>query len=235
VVDLESGTSERIAPVMRPADYDISRDGRQVVMEIHDEEDKHQLWVAPLDRSAPPRRIPNVEGSSPRFGSMGEIYFLHNNESATFTYRVFTDGTGLKKAIERPVLALTNISPDGQWLGAWASMPGGKPSAVQLFPLAGGTPIVIGSNTAFQWSSTGDTLWIRGGPVPYSRIYVVPLPAGKILPKISADGFRSEQEIASLPGAHWINAPAGGPGPTSEIYAFEKRTIQRNLYRIPIR
>ncbi|HLG98277.1 MAG TPA: protein kinase [Bryobacteraceae bacterium] len=235
VADLETGRSDRIAPEFEPVDYDISSDSRRVVMEILDGQGKPGLWVAPLDRSAPPDRIPNVEGSSAIFGPAGEIYFQQSDNSATFAYRVLADGTGLKKAIEWPIFALSNVSPDARFLEAWAPRPDGKPSATQLFPLAGGTPIVIGSNTFLQWSHRGDSLWVSGGPIPYSRIYIVPLPTGKLLPRISGDGFHSEQEIASVPGAHWISAPAGAPGPTSEIYAFEKRTIQRNLYRIPIR
>ena len=56
-------------------DYDISADGRQVVMETADSDGKPRLWLAPFDRSSPPRQIPNVEGGSPRFGPGGEIYF----------------------------------------------------------------------------------------------------------------------------------------------------------------
>jgi hypothetical protein len=101
-----------------------------------------------------------------------------------------------------------------------------------MFPLDGGSPVVVGSSTLLQWSSSGDTLWITGGAVP-DGTYIVPLPSGKILPPIPQEGFRSEQEIARLPGARRIDA-TGAPGRTRDVYAFERRTVQRNLYRIPI-
>ena len=36
-------------------------------------------------------------------------------------YRVRPDGTGLRKALEQPVLHLSGFSPDGRWMQAWAS------------------------------------------------------------------------------------------------------------------
>jgi len=47
-------------------------------------------------------------------------------------------------------------------------------------------------------------------------------------------GFRSEEELASLPGARKINAPDAVPGPSPEIYAFDRGAVQPNLYGIPI-
>jgi hypothetical protein len=95
--------------------------------------------------------------------------------------------------------------------------------------------VVIGSNTMLQWSSNGASLWVTSGAVRDGRTYIVPLPPGKILPPIPPGGFHSEQEIARLPGAHWIDTDIpGAPGPNRDVYAFERRTVQRNLYRIPI-
>ena len=106
-------------------------------------------------------------------------------------------------------------------------------AVVYLVPLRGGPPVVIGSNTMVQWSSTGDSLWISAGAVPDGRTYIVPLSRGMTLPKIPAGGFHSEEEVAALPGARKLDAE-GTPGPSRDIYAFEHQTIQRNLYRIPI-
>src|SRR5262245_48411110 len=51
VADLESGHSERVVPGFEPLEYDISRNGLQVAMEIPDSEGKPRLWLAPVDRS----------------------------------------------------------------------------------------------------------------------------------------------------------------------------------------
>jgi serine/threonine protein kinase len=235
VADLDSGHSEPLAPGFPVLDYDISPDSRQVLLEAPDSVGKPRIWLAPFDRRSPPRQIPNVEGRSALFGPGGEIFFRHAEGAASFVYRVRPDGTRLRKALEQPVFVASSFSPDGQWIEAWAPLPGSNRSAKQMFPLDGRSPVVIGSNTMLQWSSSGDCLWITSGAVRDGRTYIVPLPPGKILPPIPRGGFRSEEEIARLPGAHWIDTDIpGAPGPNRDVYAFERRTVQRNLYRIPI-
>jgi Tol biopolymer transport system component len=50
--DLVSGNISRL--------YDISPDGRQVVVHARDAEGKDRIWIAPLNRRSPPRQIPNA-------------------------------------------------------------------------------------------------------------------------------------------------------------------------------
>jgi hypothetical protein len=233
VTELESGRSEPVTPGFQPLDFDISPDGQQVVMEAPDVESKPRLWVAPLQRGAQPRMLPNVEGRKALFSPSGEIFFLHNEGPSGFVYAVRPDGSGLRKALEAPVFMHNGIPPGGRWIEAWAPMAPDKPSAVQMFPLDGGTPITVGSNTLLQWSGSGDCVWITAGAVPENISYIVPLPKGKLLPPIPAGGFHSEEEVARLLGARKIDA-LGAPGPTVDVYAFGRSTVQRNLYRIPI-
>jgi hypothetical protein len=233
VADLHSGHSEPLAPGFEPRDYAISADGKQVVMEADDPEGKPRLWLAAFERQSPPQQIPNVEGRTAMFGSSGEIFFRRIEGSSGFVYRVRPDGTGLRKALEQPVLALSGVSPDGRWLEVWSPPPGNGPAAVQVFPLGGGNPVLIGGNTWLQWSPGGDSLWISGGAVPDGRTYIIPLRQGEALPHIPAGGFRSEQEVAGLPGARILDA-GGTPGPSADVYAFYRGTTQRNLYRIAI-
>jgi hypothetical protein len=46
-------------------------------------------------------------------------------------------------------------------------------------------------------------------------------------------GFHSEEEVAALPGARRLEVE-GTPGPSAEVYAYQRHAVQRNLYRIPI-
>jgi hypothetical protein len=64
--------------------------------------------------------------------------------------------------------------------------------------------------------------------------YFVPLATGQILPPIPAGGFLSEDQIASLPGAIRLPAWPVALGPSADVYAYYRGTVQRNLYRIPI-
>jgi hypothetical protein len=52
----------------------------------------------------------------------------------------------------------------------------------------------------------------------------------------TADGsipYRLE-DVAAVPGVRTIPSSDVAPGPTADVYAFTKTTVQRNLYRIPI-
>jgi len=232
VADVESGYSDRVAPGFEPLEYDISRDGRQIAMQIMDGEGKPRLWVAPVDRSSAPRMIPGVEGLAPLFGPAGDIFFRHVEGPSSFVYRVRPDGTGLRKAFEQPAFYAAHISPDGRWIRTWGPAPGYLNSVSQLVPLDGGRPVVVGSNMVTVWSASGDSVWLSAGAVPDGRTYIVPLHGGK-LPPIPEGGYHSEKEVAALPGAIRLDAE-GAPGPSLGTYAFERHTIQRNLYRVPV-
>ena len=226
VADLESGRSEPLVPGLPVLEYDISSDGRLVVMSTTDGEGKPRLWVMPFDRSSPPVQIPNVEGASPKFGAGDDIFFRHLDGTSVFVYRVHPDGTELRKAFSAPVFLTYPVSPDGRWMVAWAPIGGSGPPSMQAFPLNGGTPIQLGNFIFVSWPMDGRSVLM-------SR-YLIPLKPGEALPLIPAGGFRSPDEVSRLPGAHLIDAVGVVPGPSAGVYAFYKTTVQRNLYRIPI-
>jgi Tol biopolymer transport system component len=229
VADLKSGRSESLAPGFEATDYDISADGRQVVMEAADPAGTARFWVVSFDRQSPPRQIPNVHGRTPRFGPSGEIYF----RASGFIYSVRPDGTGLRKAVEQVAVLLGDVSRDGRWITAWSPAPGNQIMG-QGLSLGGGPPVPIGS-VWLHWSPDGGSLSISGGTISAGRSYIVPLAPGQALPKIPAAGFRSEQEVASVPRARKIDEVGVAPGPSPGVYAFYRGTTpQRNLYRIPI-
>jgi len=233
VADLVTGRSQPLAPSLQALAYDLSADGREVVMEVADRAGKPRLWLAPLDRGTPARQIPSVEGREPLFGPGGDIFFRHAEGTSGFVYRVHRDGTGMRKALERPMHILNGISPDGQWIEGFASLSENGPAAARyVFSLDGGPAIPIGAS--WNWSRDGSSVAMNGGPIALGRTYLVPLPRGEGLPRIPVGGFHAEAEIARLPGARRIDADSVVPGPSLDVYAFYRGTTQRNLYRIPI-
>src|SRR4029077_5897479 len=129
-------------------DYDISPDGRQLVIETAASGGKSRLWIAPFDRRSPPRQIPNVAGRTPMFGPTGEVFFRDSG----IAYRVRPDGAGLRKAIPQEIVLLMNVSPDGRWVVAWSVNPGGGMEAL-AFPTGGGPAVrVAGTRIEMQWS-----------------------------------------------------------------------------------
>jgi Tol biopolymer transport system component len=240
VADLESGLNEPLLPgfiisqggATRRARYDVSPDGRQVVVEAVDQDGKSRLWLTPIDRRSPPRQISNVEGDGPLFGAGGDILFRAREGDYGAAYRVREDGTGLRKVSDHPVIETTGISPDGQWLVVYARPGRDEAGATLALPLAGGLPVqVFGTGIGMKWSADGRLLFLT---VSTSDTYILPLPPGRVLPELPSGGFRSETEIAALPGVRVIHASDIAPGATPDVYAFSRETVQRNLYRVPV-
>jgi Tol biopolymer transport system component len=241
VADLATGRTEPAMPAFpihgRQA-YDIAADGRRAVVSTLDREGKSRLWVASLDRRSAPHQIPNVEGYQPMFGPPPEILFHSVEGNTEFVYRVREDGTGLRKAVNNPVFEIKGVSPDGQWVVGFSPISGKDETVTAAFPLAGGPPVIItkGGHAALKWSADGKFLVITPGLFAQAtKSYVIPLASDQQLPQLPTTGL-AVAEFSRLPAARVIEF--GGdvtPGPTADVYAFTRETVQRNLYRIPIR
>ena len=232
VADVASRRVDVLLPGLRTFDYDVSPDGQRVVVEATGPDGVSRLWLAAVDRQSPPRPIPNLEGRQPRFGPGGEVYFRRQDGAAAFVYVVNADGTGVRRVVEQPVMLMGNVSPDGQWITGFSGV---EAAGWQAFPLHGGAPRVIGNTrkaTAWGWSARGDAMVFHSDM--NGSTYLVPLAPGETFPPIPREGLHSEKDVAALPGARKIEAGAV-PGPSPDVYAFQRQTIQRNLYRIPIR
>jgi eukaryotic-like serine/threonine-protein kinase len=226
VADLATNRSESATPGLQTIDYDISRDGLQLVMEAAAPDGGSRLWLARVDRGLPPQQIPSIDGRQPRFGPDGAIFFRRPEGAATFIYRMRADGSGLQKVSDQPIALLGDVSPDGRWILGWNS---------RWFALSldGAPSVLIGSSLGLSWSPDGAWLSVVGGPIPEGRSYLVPLGPGEALPPVPAEGLLTEEEVARLPGARRVNAWMV-PGRAPDFYAFYRTTTQRNLYRIPL-
>lgn len=246
MIDLGSSRDEPLLPGFAVSGgagvaFDISSDGRQVVVSALDLAGKPRLWLAPLDRQSPPRQIPNVEGQMPKFGPHGEIFFRAFEGNSTFIFRVGEDGAGLHKVIEQPIARFDGISRDGKWL--LVKLPGSAGSTLSAFPLRGGPPIAVFApgelykDTNVSWSKDARLLFIPLSTAMLfssGRTYILPSAAGRTLPQIPLGGFHSEAEIARLPGARVIGGFDTAFASNPDVYAFARETVQRNLYRIPL-
>jgi eukaryotic-like serine/threonine-protein kinase len=248
VVELESGRNEPLLPGFAVAGYgrhayDISPDGRRVVVAVLDRDGRSQLWLAPLGRGPSPHQIGNVQGGEPLFGPNNEILFRGFEGTSSYIYRIREDGTKLEKLIEQPVVVLVSISPSGQWVVA--KIPGKEGSSTQAFPVGGGSPVRITVSGGIgyldhdiQWPTKGNQVFIGVNTAANSpevgRTYAIPLSGERALPQIPVGGFKSEAEIARLPGAQLIDAYGVTPGAKPGVYAFMREGVQRNLYRIPL-
>jgi Tol biopolymer transport system component len=247
--DLSTGRTEALLPgfplgaggITRL--YDVSPDGRHVVVHAPDRDGRPRLWLAPVNRRTAPQFIPNIEGDSPVFAPSGEIYFRRPEGSYGYAYRVRPDGGGLTRVNEYPVISTGGISRDGKWLIVYAryTRPGREPEgATMAFPLDGGPGIRLfgpSSLSPLHWSHDGRLLFWSAASSSYGgagKTYVAPLPAGKMWPDLPPHGIDAEADIEKLPGVLTIDAPDATPGPAADTYAFSRERIQRNLYSIPL-
>ena len=248
VVDLDSGrqrpllSSLAVVGIPRRT-YDISRDGREIVVSVLSQKGEHQLWIVPLDPQSRPHEVPNVEGDHPSFGFDGNIFFRSIQGNSAFAYRVREDGSGLQKVSEQPVAGLVGTSPDHEWL--LAKVPGPAGSTTTALPLhpGSGLRIVVASSLSFadadvRWSGDAKTFYIRlplgADPWSAARTYALPVVPGSIWPKMPAQGFQSEEDISKVPGAVLLQE-FDCPGAAARSYAFVRMTVQRNLFRVPLR
>jgi hypothetical protein len=215
--------------------YDISPDGRQLVFFSPDRDGKFRLWLTPLDRRSPPRQIPNLEGEQPVFGPGGEVLFRKIEGASAFLYSVREDGTGLRRAAEFPVIDVFGVYPDRKWVLLGVA---DRAQGEVIVPIGGGAPLVTHLHPPvwLRWTGDGKHLFVCGLNESRARTYVLSLSPGQVLPGniALARNFPSEGELAKLPGVRIIPVGDVVPGPTSDIYAFTRETVQRNLYRIPV-
>jgi Tol biopolymer transport system component/predicted Ser/Thr protein kinase len=247
MVDLDSGRDEPLLPgfavVGAPRrTYDVSPDGRQIVVTALGQKGEHRLWLVPLDRRLRPREIPNAQGDHPLFGSSGVIFFRRLEGDSAFAYRIRDDGTELKKVFDQPVAGLSGISPDGDWLVV--KVPGTNGSSTLALPVHQDSPgrVIATAGISFsdfdvQWSRDAKSIYLRVPVNPEQwaagRTYILPLVKGSMWPKMPVEGFQAEADITKSPGSILLNE-FDCPGPTPEIYAFARMTVQRNLFRIPL-
>jgi Tol biopolymer transport system component len=234
MTDLDSGRVERLLPGMMITQYDLSRDDR-LVASVREADGKARLWLASLDGREPPRRLGNFEAISPRFGANGEIYFLASDGGSTALFR--TDDRGTRERIASQLMPiLGQVSPDGSWVSVIRDGDG------VALPTGGGSTVAVLRDAVarLRWSPDGTRvlLQVQAGQASafgIGRTYVLPLDAGSKLPRMPPGGFRSEAEIAAVPGVEILPYGDLAVSPAPGVYAFSKVVTTRNLYRVPLR
>jgi Tol biopolymer transport system component len=87
------------------SEFDISADGQSVAFAALDAKGNSHVWVAPLDRHAPPRQLTASVARQPGFRPGGDVYFLVHEGSQDFLY-----GIGPKETVPRTFSGTDGIS-----------------------------------------------------------------------------------------------------------------------------
>ena len=231
-VDLASGKTDSVLSGVSVTDYDMSRDETEVAFTTTDSGGASQIWLAPLDRRTPPRRI--ADGDQVSFGAQGDLVFRSLEGTTNFPVRIKKDGSGREPVTSAPILEKFGLSPDGEWVTALTG-----PGELSLVPLNGGAPKKLCPTPCRAvWSSDGRFLYVeidRGtSAASPGKTLAIPVPAGKSFPDLPASGIDSAAAGSELPGTRVIEHGSLSPGPDPSTYVFTKTDQRRNLFRIPL-
>jgi len=239
VVDLASAKTGTVLPGMSITDYEISRDGREIVFTTTDSGGEPQMWLAPVDRRSSPRQITR-SGDQPSFGANGDVLFRLKDKNVNFLYRMKKDGTERERVSDKPILIKFGVSPDGEWVIASVPMaaddnPSSEtvkvPVETVAIPVGGGVARrICGKVCPSIWSPDGRFFYVDLG----AQTRAMPVPAGKSLPEWPAAGLSADDTPDARLGVRVIqhgNVSAGGDPST---YVFRKTELHANLFRIPL-
>jgi eukaryotic-like serine/threonine-protein kinase len=239
-VAVDSGKTEAVFPGISVNSYDISADGKQVVYAASPQAGKSQLWLAPVDKSSPPRPIGNGGDTGPHFGPGKQIIFQGTEGNSNYAETMNRDGSGRAKLFPNPVLEIQDVSPGGKWLMAIFSRQAGKSllPTVMALPLNGGAPLLLCKNYCrSRWASDGKYLYIMTDSASQTapgRTLAIPAGPEESLPAFPPNGITTTTDLKTIPGSQWVNRGDIVPGKDLSHFAYVKSTEHRNLYRISL-
>jgi DNA-binding winged helix-turn-helix (wHTH) protein/Tol biopolymer transport system component len=233
--DLDSGKSEVAVPGFSIRAYDISSDEKEVVFSTQPAGQASQLWLAPLDRRAPPRKIAGTGEADPHFGPDGQVLFRLTDGKQHYLARMGRDGAGRTKVAPYPVIDIMSVSPDRRMVILFTGLDPKNPTAVDVIavPVAGGPARrVCHGMCEVTWSPGGRYFYVE---IASGRMVAIPVPAGENLPPLPASGIRGEADWLAIPGAKIVARSDIAAGPDPSTYAYVKSVVHANLFRIELR
>ena len=238
-LNVASGRKELVLAGLVPPGYDISYDERQVVFTTK-RAGIAEIWIAPLDRHAPPRLLIRG-GDEPKFDRYGRVLFRSLGERLNYLHRINADGSESRRVFEMPITTLEAVAPEGDWVAMDLPPASGRVMGCWLVPLDGGAPYLVSEDwLPSRWSRDGKLLYVevgtetehpQGSPVGNLQRH-----GRTVALRLGGDGRPTAPVIPIPPDAALIPHPelslAVGPDPS--VYAFDKVESRRNIYRIPL-
>jgi serine/threonine protein kinase/Tol biopolymer transport system component len=246
--DLTSGGSDRVVPAYGIdatlleyySSYSVTKDGERVAFVKKDEKGISHLWIASTDRRSSPQRLTSAESEDePMFLPNGNLIYRASEGGRNYVYTRQQDGTGREKWLEKEIMDLQSVSPDGRWIIVFQKDDTDKehPYRTVAYPNGGGKPEVVCATCNLWWSVDGKYEFLQFaptlGPDPYSKNYLLPVIGKRGLPELPPDGLSGPEDlkqstmITVLPrGVDSVLGP--------EKYSYTITNTRRNIYRIPI-
>jgi hypothetical protein len=239
--DLASGKTNPILTGLSIREYDISPDQKNVVFTVKTG-GSTALFIAAMDRSAPPRLLTR-NGDEGTVAGVSDIIFRELGEKANYLARIHTDGTGMTRILDAPIAEKSGASPDGAWaaVGGWTE-PAKREGTYAISLRDRSSRFLSTGPCLVQWSRDGKFLYVslshspgdrRNSLASSGRTLVVPLPRGLAEAAIPADGLDG---LSDQPpdGIQIIRQWFVAPTLDRSKYAYEAAEFQGNLFRIPL-
>jgi len=229
---LASGKANPSLAGVSMVDFDISPDAQEVAFTSRTGKE-NLIFVAPLDASAPPRQVVRG-GDSVSFGAPGELFFRQVEHEANYLARIRTDGGGMARVLDQPIVGKGDVSPGGAWVVAWGiSEP--RRGTFAVSPQNRTWKVICPSPCRAMWSPDGAFLYVTASinPTAAGTTLVLPIPRGQGLPALPEGGL-GVNASDDMPGVRVIRQSQVVPGPAPGTYAFAKSDFVGNLFRIPL-
>ena len=240
--DLASGKSDPLLTGQRITDYDISADQARAAFTVRSG-NSSQIFLAPLDRSSPPRLVASGTEILVSFGGSGTLIYLQLEEKSGHLARIQADGGGgPQHLLDIPITAKFDVSPDGEWVAIGGVLrgrnepPGAPRGTIAVSTRDRSSRSICKGPCVVHWSSDGKYLYVSTvGRLTTSggRTYVIPIPRGFALadlPRTEVDAA-SDEELAHI---QVIRQGQVSPGPDPQHYVFATAAFQGNLFRVPL-
>jgi eukaryotic-like serine/threonine-protein kinase len=244
MVNLETGTRERLLRDFLIEHYNVAADGNHIVFVAVDDSGHSPLWIATLDGSSAPHRLSSLDSVRAMFGIHNDVFFVGGETTAaSFLYHVNADGSSLQQVVANHVLFLYDVSPDGKWLAAWEGQ------AVVLYSTDGASRKLICNSCAtaggenrgltpplVSWSRDGKRLYLHkvDHAIESRKTYAIPLHSGEMAPVLPDSGFRSIADAATSLGGYPISEQRAFFSTDPSVYAYPRRAAHRNIFRVRV-
>ncbi|MGO9940703.1 MAG: winged helix-turn-helix domain-containing protein [Terracidiphilus sp.] len=236
---VQSGKSEAVFPGVSMMAYEVSPDGKEVVYATPASTGSTQLWLAPVDRSSPAKKVGDPGGNWPHFGAHGQILFQQTEGNTNYLEQMNPDGSNHSKLVQYPISEIQSVSPARKWvIASVPRAPDGRGPAELAIPTDGGLPRRMCESFCIPaWSTSGRFLFIpveepiRTNP---GRSLAIPIGPGETLPDFPAGGIPPLADPSVVKGSQSIPRAYLVPGEDPEHFAYVNTTVHRNLYRISL-
>ncbi len=229
------GRVERVLPGYPMQGYSVSRDGKEVAFTMNDRSGHPGVWVVPTNRRSSPTRISStaIEDSA-HFLPDGDLVFRAIEGGSNFLYRMKADGTGRRKISSQRIFDIMAVSPDGRWVVASAPGPSEEHTAAAIaFAVEGGEAVPLCLGYCFlTWNTAGTLLYVNF-PSLHEGTYALLVAHDTGLPKLPPSGIARSEDLTNAKTAAVISQ-AVDSAVSPSVYAYTRRNIRRNLYRIPL-